>query len=328
MLQGLVANQGDGWQWFLDQLSGFSRVGSVLPPPMELPAPGFVDQRGIASGGSASTAGTALEAAALLGRRTAEMHLALATPTDDPAFAAEPFTAEDLSRDARRIEAQIMSTLDALKAKLPALDGRDRGRCRPAAFTPARTDRRAHAIEGARAAGKRIRIHGDYHLGQTLRTAGDGCEPGDFVLLDFEGEPARPLPERRQKQSPLKDVAGMVRSFSYARFCRADQFFLAGAGHPWRWGEPGRLGEAVAEFGFGGFLEAYCGTIAANADLLPPPEQAQNLFSRPTSWKKRSMSFCMSSIIVLRGFAFPSVASYRCRVFSDPIEAAWELNSG
>ena len=76
------------------------------------------------------------------------------------------------------------------------------------------------------AAGQRIRIHGDYHLGQTLRTgAKDGAAAeGDFILLDFEGEPARPLSQRRRKQSPLKDVAGMLRSFSYAAFAGLKAF--------------------------------------------------------------------------------------------------------
>src|SRR4029079_15319433 len=81
---------------------------------------------------------------------------------------------------------------------------------------------RSRGITKIGAARERIRIHGDYHLGQTLRVkaaGGDGDSAGgDFVLLDFEGEPARTLAERRRKQSPLKDVAGMLRSFSYAAF--------------------------------------------------------------------------------------------------------------
>src|SRR6202012_106478 len=75
---------------------------------------------------------------------------------------------------------------------------------------------RARSIQSLAPEGNRIRIHGDYHLGQILRVESGNPAQGDFVLLDFEGEPARSLAERKQKQSPLKDVAGMVRSFSYA----------------------------------------------------------------------------------------------------------------
>jgi maltose alpha-D-glucosyltransferase/alpha-amylase len=138
--------------------------------------------------------------------------------------------------------------------------------------------RRAHAIEGMEAAGKRIRIHGDYHLGQTLRTEGED-RAGDFVLLDFEGEPARPLAERRQKQSPLKDVAGMVRSFSYAAFSGLDKYMTGDAGRAanpetlFAWAKVWQNSASAA------FLDAYCNTIAAGRDLLPPPEQAQALFT-------------------------------------------------
>jgi maltose alpha-D-glucosyltransferase/alpha-amylase len=207
------------------------------------------------------------------------MHLALAIPTDDPAFAAEPFSPDDLTRDARRIDAQIASALDALKAKLPSLV--DMILDDAALLLSRRREliRRAHEIENIQAAGKRIRIHGDYHLGQTLRTGGAGNELGDFVLLDFEGEPARPLAERRRKQSPLKDVAGMVRSFSYAAFSGLDQFVTSEPGHSAGQENLAAWAKLWQNATSAAFLGAYCSTTAADRDLLPPPQQAQSLFT-------------------------------------------------
>ena len=277
MLQGLVANQGDGWQWFLDQLPGFfAAVASSPTVPASEPA-GFINRQE-PHAAAIEHAGAAMEAAALLGRRTAEMHLALATPTDDSAFAAEPFMPDDLARDARRIDTQIMAALDALKAKLPSLT--DVTADDAALLLSRRREllRTAHAMEELQAAGKRIRIHGDYHLGQTLRTEGED-ETGDFVLLDFEGEPARPLGERRQKQSPLKDVAGMVRSFSYAGFSGLDRFMADEAGR-------GANAEALAGWAnlwqnsaSAAFLNAYRATMDGVRDLLPAAAQAQTLFT-------------------------------------------------
>jgi maltose alpha-D-glucosyltransferase / alpha-amylase len=278
MLQGLVANQGDGWQWFLDQLPEFFAATAGLEPPPERP-PASLAHRQQPDSAVMENANSTIEAAGLLGRRTAEMHLALSTPTDDGAFAAESFGPEDLAKDAQRIESQIMTALDALKGRLPGLA--DSIEVDAALLLSRRPEliRRAHAIESLEAAGKRIRIHGDYHLGQTLRTDGED-HAGDFVLLDFEGEPARPLAERRQKQSPLKDVAGMVRSFSYAAFAGMDQFT---AGETGRGTNPDILlawAKLWQNSVTSAFLDAYCSTIAADRrDLLPPPEQAQELFT-------------------------------------------------
>jgi maltose alpha-D-glucosyltransferase / alpha-amylase len=279
MLQGLVANQGDGWQWFIGQLQAFFAIVTNLPAPPQVPASDLADQRPLLHEAT-EHARESLDAAALLGRRTAEMHLALATPTDDVAFAAEAMTSTDLNSDARRIDQQITSTLEALKLKLPTL--KDLTADDAGLLLSRRIDlfARAHAITTSSPAGQRIRIHGDYHLGQTLRTAADdtASSTGDFVLLDFEGEPARPLSERRQKQSPLKDVAGMIRSFSYAAYSGLNEYLAA---H-----EPpsGSSNENLAAWAAlwqnsasSEFLRAYRQAIAVNPVLLPPPQQAQAL---------------------------------------------------
>jgi maltose alpha-D-glucosyltransferase/alpha-amylase len=272
MLQAMVANKGDGWQWFLDQLASFFPAVAALHDAPEFPAPGFLTDHRPPSEIMAH-ARASLEAAALLGRRTAEMHLALATPTDDPAFAAEPSTAKDLARDAGRIEAQISLALNALKAKLADLDD---ATVEDAGLLLSRRHNlfaRAGAIATLEAAGLRIRIHGDYHLGQTLRTGGGAKGTGNFVIIDFEGEPARSLAERRQKQSPLRDVAGMIRSFSYAAHTGVDRYLTANpdAGPIAAWALCWQ-NTVSAEF-----LRAYRDTIAARPDLLPPPQPSQEL---------------------------------------------------
>ncbi len=129
---------------------------------------------------------------------------------------------------------------------------------------------RAHAIAGSSVSGKAIRIHGDYHLGQVLRAK------NDFVLLDFEGEPARSLAERRRKQCPLKDVAGMLRSFSYAAWSGLDQHVQRHADslqalEPWL-----RLWQNAVSTAF---LRGYRSAFGERPDLLPEPEQAQALLN-------------------------------------------------
>jgi maltose alpha-D-glucosyltransferase / alpha-amylase len=283
MLQGLVENEGDGWQWTLDELSRYYESASTNHPPHDVgKPPSFLDPLEKEAESESHKiahehAGLYLDAAALLGRRTAEMHLALATPTEDAAFSAEPFSPFDLEADATRIDAQIVRTLDALKRGMSQLSD-DATVDSAALLLSRRIDlfARANIITSSPpgGSGQRIRIHGDYHLGQVLRSR------GDYVILDFEGEPARPLVERRAKQSPLKDVAGMLRSFSYASYAGLTAFTQrrppnneADARNLEAWARLWQNTVATE------FLRSYRQAISVNSSLIPKSSQAHILLN-------------------------------------------------
>jgi maltose alpha-D-glucosyltransferase/alpha-amylase len=213
MLQGLVPNEGDGWKWTLEELNRYfetrapnefsDTVADGLRNAMELsedpPSQLAKDHVGIY-----------LDSAATLGRRTAELHMALALPTDDPAFAPEPMTAQDLDTLLGGLRQHASRVFDVLKERVSFFPD-DIVEIAASVLIQRRhiLDRfKGLQLENLRT--QQIRIHGDYHLGQVLKVK------TDFVILDFEGEPARSLVNRRAKQCPLKDVAGMLRSFSYA----------------------------------------------------------------------------------------------------------------
>jgi maltose alpha-D-glucosyltransferase/alpha-amylase len=203
MLQGLVANEGDGWEWTLEELERYfeSCARTPLPDDMKNAAELVRDHAGIY-----------LEAAGTLGRRTAEMHIALASSEQIEDFRPEilkPGELQQISEDLANHAAGIMGLLKTNLSRL-AEDAIEMG----SLVMSKRREilGRFQKLAGVKSTLVRTRIHGDYHLGQVLRAK------ADFVILDFEGEPARPLAERKQKQLPLKDVAGMLRSFEYAAF--------------------------------------------------------------------------------------------------------------
>jgi maltose alpha-D-glucosyltransferase/alpha-amylase len=205
MLQGLVANAGDGWQWTLEELGRYFESCARTPLCEE-------DLKKSATELVRQHAGIYLEAAGTLGRRTAEMHLALASSDRTESFQPEVLLSGDLRRTSEDLADHAAGVMGLLKANLSRLpdDAVETG----GLVMSKRRDiiSRFQKLALVKSKLVRTRIHGDYHLGQVLRAK------ADFVILDFEGEPARTLAERRQKQLPLKDVAGMLRSFHYAAF--------------------------------------------------------------------------------------------------------------
>ena len=179
-----------------------------------------------------------------LGQVTGEMHSVLGSDPDDPAFMPEEPSVESLAL----LTADVDEQIERMFRDLPELDALS-----PLAGRGQDVRERLQMLSHIGAGGRVIRTHGDYHLGQTMLT------DRGWVILDFEGEPARPLPERRRKRSPLRDVAGMLRSFSYAA---AGARILRGASPPEDWEERAREQ----------FLNGYRDRV--DSSLLPPGQQA------------------------------------------------------
>ncbi len=211
----IVQNEGDAWSYTRDEVGRFYErvlmeglsIGDVWwtadAPYLELAKRELPEVAHETSEGY-------LRSAELLGRRTAELHLTLASDEGDPAFAPEPFTT--------LYQRSLYQTQRNLTRRNLRLLRRAHGRLEPQVRGPATRvlDEEQALLDRFRAlidrplTGARIRYHGDFHLGQALYTG------KDFVLIDFEGEPGRSLADRRTKRSPLRDVAGMLRSFDYA----------------------------------------------------------------------------------------------------------------
>ena len=213
LLQSYIRNEGDAWSVALKQLDHFLSVVAPQSAPGDSNAGQDRSLWDLAQSpvpdGVRPLIGPALDAAACLARRTAALHRTLGQARDDPEFAPEPLTAEhrqsrhrsmmDMWKQVARLLAQRSFPAPSMRQEAEELLAQDSTVL--AVF---------ETLLGLQEGGRRIRCHGDYHLGQVLWTG------SDYVVTDFEGEPARPLEERRLKQSPLYDVAGMLRSFDYA----------------------------------------------------------------------------------------------------------------
>jgi maltose alpha-D-glucosyltransferase/alpha-amylase len=273
MMQALVPNQGDGWKVTLDELGRYYEQCATLrhsPDDVEAPADGspFELSANPIPASVRERVGFYLDSAMTLGRRTAQMHLALSAPTANAAFRPEPVTPEDLRGLTAGLREHAGSVFSALKSSLPALSEDVVDRAALALSQRRRILDRFRGLEQIDAEMVRIRIHGDYHLGQVLWVK------HDFVILDFEGEPARPLAERRLKQLALKDVAGMLRSFSYAAFAGLSSFT---ARRPEDYSALERWAAFWERWTSAAFLGAYRQT-AAGARFLPArPEHLGSL---------------------------------------------------
>jgi maltose alpha-D-glucosyltransferase / alpha-amylase len=201
MMQRVVESQADGWTHAMDALSRFfEQAASRELPPAADPA--------------ADAMGGYLDIAAAMGRRTAEMHVALAADAGDSAFSPEPLVGDDLATLSRRAIGNAERTLAALEsfAASGRLKASDEAIARTKKLVAARETlvRELASLASLEAAGAKIRIHGDYRLGQVL------LAEGDLFIQNLEGHPAWPAAAQREKFSPLRDVGSMLRSFSYA----------------------------------------------------------------------------------------------------------------
>jgi maltose alpha-D-glucosyltransferase / alpha-amylase len=211
ILQSFVPNKGDAWRFIVESLAAL--FASPDHPMGELSAASTQEapsRTETDAGARFGAFGKQLDLVGLLGKRTAELHLALASSSADPAFAPEPFTREIRADMDRGFHDLAVQNFQILRQKLPELPESVAELAKRALKLEDDALLMLHSISEMELSAIRTRIHGDYHLGQVLFTG------SDYFIIDFEGEPARPLSERRKKRSPLQDVAGMLRSFHYA----------------------------------------------------------------------------------------------------------------
>ncbi len=271
VLQRFVPNEGTAWTQAREELRRyFERVltqgREVIPAPVpEEPITALLGQAPPAE--VADLFGTYLEWARLLGRRTAELHLALANGADDPAFAPEAYSPLDVRSKHQSFRNLVGKTLRALRGTIATLEGDVASTARRLLEEEPRILRAFESFLTSKLHGMRIRIHGDYHLAQVLHTG------KDYVVIDLDGGRDRSLAERRRKRSALRDVSGMIRSFHHGALSvlhdrsvvrEEDRSTLAPWADHWQtW---------TASAFLGAYLEA-----ARGASFIPPDDQRDAL---------------------------------------------------
>ena len=224
MCQQAVENQGDAWEYMLDVLRFyFERVQSKGDDIEKLPAlkgsllkP--VSFEKVPETLQSIIGGAYLERVDLLGRRTAEMHKALASSPETPDFSTEDFSLHYQRSLFSSLQGLTRNSFDLLSANLNKLPEEVRKEAAEVLEMRPAIVERLKKIHDHKIDTLKVRAHGDYHLGQVLFTG------KDFMIIDFEGEPARSFSERRLRRSPLRDVAGMIRSFHYAAYASLNRF--------------------------------------------------------------------------------------------------------
>ncbi|MFD0986623.1 maltose alpha-D-glucosyltransferase [Methyloligella solikamskensis] len=239
-----IPNQGDGWTVVVDSLD------------RELEEATFAGENRPDDAGGQPYSLSLIET---VGRRTAELHRTLAANTDDPAFAPEPVTEEDLSKWVDTIHARANHVFELLMRVDHTLEEHSRGPVDQLIGMRTEFMQKLERLMPRGSRSQKIRLHGDYHLGQVL------VAQDDIFIVDFEGEPAKSLEDRRLKAPPARDIASMLRSFDYAANMAVDRQWQTGVAqlseieqraHAWR--------DAASRT----FLEAYTGVLVEAGDTV------------------------------------------------------------
>jgi len=263
VLQGFVRNQGDGWGFTLDYLNREfeeERLKLAAGQEAEPEAPPSPEDDW----------GLYLSLARTLGERTAEMHAALATATGNPDFDPEPIGDDDMDRWEEQAKNQADRAFQAVRLALPTLPEEVRADAEALLGHEQAIRDRIRELARHKPAATKTRIHGDYHLGQVLRST------TDWFIIDFEGEPSKPLAVRRAKNCPLRDVAGMLRSFDYASWAALKHLAEVHADAVPRLRPQAEAWEAVARRAF---LNGYRDRIVGASSYPGDPAEADRLIA-------------------------------------------------